>query len=222
MPATRQYSEKPDFDSVWLFLQESSREFDRRMLESKERFEKIFREHEKFFQEHEKISQEHEKYLKELDRKHEISEKKAKNRFDKLEELFTGQWGKLVESLVEGKVVKLLKDKGIDVVNTYSRIRNETNNIEIDILAANGNDVVIIEVKTTLNIKKVKEFISKLKEFKKYFPKFADNQVMGAVAYLRSTEGAEEFSKKSGLWVIRATGDSASIVNPTDFKPRIW
>ena len=37
---------------------------------------------------------------------------------DKLEELFNGQWGKLMESLVEGDLVGLLQQRGPSRCNT--------------------------------------------------------------------------------------------------------
>ena len=39
--------------------------------------------------------------------------KEMRRRTNKLEELFTSQWGKLVEALVDGKVVELLNERGM-------------------------------------------------------------------------------------------------------------
>ena len=40
---------------------------------------------------------------------------------DKLGELFNGQWGKLMESLVEGDLVGLLQQRGIAVHHTVNQ-----------------------------------------------------------------------------------------------------
>lgn len=45
--------------------------------------------------------------------------------------------------------------------------------------------------------------------------------VYGAVAYLRCDESLVRYAERKGLFVIRATGSSASIVNLPDFEPRV-
>ncbi|MBM3241619.1 hypothetical protein FJZ31_35510 [Candidatus Poribacteria bacterium] len=56
-----------------------------------------------------------------------------------LRELFTGQWGKLVEALVEPSVLRLFQDRGIQVIDTAQRLKTKRNGeqMEIDILATN-------------------------------------------------------------------------------------
>ena len=144
--------------------------------------------------------------------------KEAKN-------LFTGQWGKLMESLVEGDLVKMLVDKGIDVETTMQNIKKKRDDEqwEVDILALNGEDVVVVEVKTTLRVKDVKRFIERtLQNFTGIFPVYAGKRILGAMAYLRAEESAETYAEKKGLFAIRATGSSASIVNRESFEPRAF
>ncbi|MCY4364154.1 MAG: hypothetical protein OXE42_18560 [Gammaproteobacteria bacterium] len=47
-----------------------------------------------------------------------------------------------------------------------------------------------------------------------------DRRVYGAVAYIKVVEEAEKYAARQGLFVIRATGSSASIINPAGFKPK--
>ncbi|MYA07019.1 MAG: hypothetical protein F4060_07520 [Holophagales bacterium] len=77
-------------------------------------------------------------------------------RLRKAEGLFTTQWGKLLESLVEGDLVPLLRQR------------------------------------------------------------------YGAVAYLDADDSVIKHAERRGLFVIRATGNSASILNQPDFKPRVF
>ena len=152
-------------------------------------------------------------------------DKRADKRFNKLENLFTTQWGKLVESLVDGDLVKMLRGKGIDVEITTQNIKRERDgeHWEVDILALNGEDVVVVEVKTMMRVKDVKRFMERtLQNFKGVFPVYGDKRVLGAVAYLRSEESAGAYAEKKGLFVIRATGNSASIVNGEGFEPRAF
>ncbi|MCX8143793.1 MAG: hypothetical protein N3F62_05985 [Bacteroidia bacterium] len=179
-------------------------------------FEKVW----KLFQETDKKFQETDKKFQETDRKFKETDKKLRQ----LENLFVGQWGKLIESLVEGNLAKLLRERGIDVRGTRQRIKSWYDNkeIEIDLLAINGKEVVAVEVKTTLRIEDVNDFIEDLKVFKKAFPEYKDKIIYGSVAFLTANEGADKYAYRKGLFVIKATGESTKILNDKKFKPKSW
>ena len=143
-------------------------------------------------------------------------------KLNKHERLFTGQWGKLVESLVEGDLVRLLKKRGIDIEETYERRKRiyKGKMIEIDIVAANGKDVIPVEVKTTMKVEDVNYFLDKLNIFKKAFPEYKSRKVYGSIAYIKVEEAADKYAYRQGLFVIRATGKSATITNDKKFKPK--
>lgn len=150
--------------------------------------------------------------------------KETDRRLKKAEALFTTQWGKLVESLVEGDLAPLLKERGIDVEGTAERSNKRRNgeHMEIDIVAVNGAEVVAVEVKTTLRPNDVKHFLNKLSRFFEWFPEYGGRRLYGAMAYLRSESESAVHAERQGLFVIRATGSSASIVNAPDFEPRAF
>ena len=150
--------------------------------------------------------------------------KDSNRRINKLDELFTSQWGKLVEALVDGKVVEIFNERGIKVEQTTQRSEgfHDGRKQEIDILAINGDEIVAIEVKTTLRPEDIGVFASKLKVLKLWMRHYADKQVYGAVAYIRADAGSAELAAKRGLFVIRAVGDSASLTNTPAFKPRTF
>ena len=169
---------------------------------------------------------------KETDQKvKEVSQQIEKNNkgLNKAKELFETQWGRLVESLVKGKLLSLLNERGIEVQNlsqgtetSYKKEDGQIQQKEFDIIAVNGDEVVAVEVKTTLTPEKVNYFIESLKDFKKYFSHYKTLKIYGAVAYLKSESEAHLFAQRQGLFVIRATGDSASIINTKDFKPKAF
>jgi hypothetical protein len=172
------------------------------------------------FQETDKKFQDLARRFEETDQMFRDTDKKMK----KLDDLFTSQWGKLIESLVEGDLIRMLNERGIPVRNTAERSKgsHEGLSYEFDIIAENGKEVVFVEVKTTLKPPNVNEFINKLRQVKKWYPKYRDNKVIGAVAYLKADAGSEKMAENKGLFVIRATGSSASIINPPDFKPKAF
>ena len=142
----------------------------------------------------------------------------------KLEGMFTSQWGKLMESLVEGDLIGLLSGCGIAVHSIHPRVYGRRNgtHYEFDIVAGNGDEVVVVEVKTTLKSEQVTEFLEKLQRFTVYEPLYQGKRIYGAVAYLKADSSVTLYAERQGLFVIRATGSSASIVNDEEFVPRVF
>ena len=172
---------------------------------------------------HQKDHELMEKRQKEMDRRMEQSRKETDRQLREQEGAFNTRWGRFVESLVEGGLVKNLGRFGINVSGTSQRTvtLREGKQYEFDITAHDGKEVVVVEVKTTLTVRDVKHFVEKLNLFKKLYPRYSENEVYGAVAYIAIQEGADNFAQNQGLFVIKATGDSSSIVNnPKTFKPK--
>ena len=151
----------------------------------------------------------------------------------KTRDLFTNEWGRLVESLVQGKLLRLLKKKGIQLKRISSNEKGMMSYVdekghkreqycEIDIIAKNGEEIVAVEVKSTLGIKEVNKFLGILRKFTQLLPEYKGKKVYGAVAYLKVNEEADMYAENKGLFVIRATGDSASITNKENFKPKVF
>jgi len=197
------------FEKVWLMFQET----DKRFKETAERFKETY---EKFKETTER--------MKETDRILSEKFKETDKKLNKLEQLFTSQWGKLVESLVEGDIITLLNQRGIYVTDTLKRRsgRRDGLDYEFDIIAINGSEIVIVEVKTTLRPEDVRNFLKKLQHAKEWMPEYKDKTVYGAVAFISEDAGTATMAEKKGLFVIRATGDSASIINMDNFIPKAW
>ncbi|MBV5310673.1 hypothetical protein [Chromatium okenii] len=181
----------------------------------------LFRENDLQIKELVRSQQDTDRKFQDTDRKFQDTDRKL----NQLEKLFTSQWGKLMESLIEGDLVALLRDRGILIADTTMRLKGKCpdgGNYEFDIIAHNGAEVVVVEVKTTLRPQDVKDFIERLNQLKGWIPRYAHNQIYGAMAWLTADAGAEQMLEKRGLFSIRATGNSASIQNPTEFIPHQW
>ena len=178
----------------------------------------------KLFRENERRIKETGLQMKETDRQIKENDRKMNRRIKALDELFNGQWGKLMESLVEGDLIKLLRERKIKVEATLTNLKGRCNGerTEFDIVAINGEEVVVVEVKTTLGIGDVKYFIKKLERFKEWRSEFRDKKIYGAVAYLKANSNSDVYAERQKLFVIRATGSSASITNAKNFKPKIF
>nr|VFJ62516.1 MAG: hypothetical protein BECKFW1821C_GA0114237_100273 [Candidatus Kentron sp. FW] len=230
MPVT---SQEPTPESVWAFLRELSRKMektDRQMQETDRKIQetdRLIKENARRMQETDRQMQETDRRMQETDRLIKENAKQTREtdrRLKKAEDLFTTQWGRLVESLVSGALIKLFNGQGIAVDNVSSRVKgnHEGNSYEFDLIAHNGREVIIVEVKTTLRPDDVKEFIEKLKNAKTFMPMYKDNVIYGSMAWLQTNSGAERMVANRGLFSIRAVGDSASLTNNTDFHPRAF
>ena len=188
----------------------SQKETDTKFKESREELDTRFKETDTKFKES----------RDELDTRFKETDKRIKAAFD----FFEGQWGKLMESLVEGDLIKILQSKGINVHDTSMRRKgnHEGKSFEFDIIAHNGGEIVIVEVKTTLKTQDVKNFLEKLKNAKLWLQEYSKYKIYGAVAYLRADSGSEIFAENERLFVIRATGNSSSIINQEGFIPKIF
>ncbi len=228
MAVQKTYSSEKEIAEIWKLFRETDRKMqktDRKIEETSEQMKETDRK----VQETSKQMKETDRYIKSMSaetdkmmRKTDQRMRKTDRRIKELNELFTGQWGKLMESLVEGDLIKLLKERQIPVEATLTNLAGRYNGeeTEFDIIAVNGAEIVVVEVKTTLNLRDVKRFVGKLENFKKWRPEYRDKKVYGAVAYLKARGDSKGYAEEQRLFVIRAVGGSASIVNSKDFKPR--
>jgi hypothetical protein len=136
----------------------------------------------------------------------------------------TTRWGRFVEEMVEPAVIDLFQQRGIDVKEIHPRMRTRKQGfaMEIDIFAVDDDVAVLVECKSRLSQDDVDEFMEKLKRFKLSFPHYSSYRVFGAVAGIEINEGIDRYAEKNGLFVIRPSGDSVTIVNAPDFVPSAW
>jgi hypothetical protein len=144
-------------------------------------------------------------------------------RFQDLRGLFTSQWGKLVEALIAPGALKQFQDRGVAVTGTRQRAKQRKNGelMEIDVLATNEDSVVAVEVKTTLKVDDVKDFLDKLPRFKEFFEEYEDMRLYGAVAGISIDEQADRFAYKNDLYVLTLSGEGTVVIlNDEKFVPK--
>lgn len=177
-----------------------------------------FKETDRKFQETDRKFQESERLLTEKFRE---TDKAIKN----LSNLFSTQWGKLMEALVEPSSVRLFQERGINIEQSMTNVKAKENGrdaMECDILLVNETELVVIEVKTTFRPDDVKELAEKLEVFKNYFPRYSPYKVYGATAALRYDGHADKYAYRSGFFVLRSSGEIVSILNDDKFKPKAF
>ena len=127
-------------------------------------------------------------------------------------------WGRMAENLVKGNLAQRFTDRGIEIEKVLTNIKNEIS--EFDIVAVNGTEIIIVEVKSRLGLDDVEKFLSQIKTFRENWPKIAkDKTIYGALAYVvKRSDQAFLRAKKEGLFVISVSGDIL-IENNKRFQP---
>ena len=135
-------------------------------------------------------------------------EKQSKN-LDKASGDFTRKWGAFMEKLVKGQLVEMLQKRNIPVNSVMKSLeimdkKSKDTLAEFDLLAINGDEMVVVEVKTTLSHEKLDKFLRKLTKYKHRIPVEKRTKIYGAVAYLDHDEESKQEAIEAGLFVIEA------------------
>jgi hypothetical protein len=183
-------------------LQASREEFDRRMAESKA---------------------EADQRAAEANQRMERLERLTANASREVSSL-GDRWGLFVENMVAPAVLRLFQERGIEIRHLYRRAVSDIPGaeMEVDILAVNGDVAVVVEVKSRLAQADVDDFCESLQRFKQAFPDWLNHQVYGAVAAIEFVKGIDRYAYRKGLFVIRQCGDSVELANDDGFQPRAW
>ena len=196
---------KPEIQEIWAMFQETDKKF-------------------------QKTDKKFQKTDKRLDEKFQATEReidKLSRSVDKLVQStrgLTSKWGEFVEELVAPGAIRVFNDRGIKVEELAQRVSAKRSGMEmeIDILLTNDQYTVAIEVKSTLTLEDVKYFLKKLDNFKKVFPRYKVNKVLGGVAGVVIHKGVDRYAYQKGLFVIKPFGDSITIANDDKFRAREW
>jgi hypothetical protein len=183
----------------------------------------LFRETDRKFQETDRKFQETDRKFQETDHKFQETDRKFQEAARVVSNL-GGQWGLFVENQVAPACERVFGERGIPVQMVSQRVKKRRggDTLEIDVLVVNAGHVVVVEVKASLSVADVREFLDDLGQFRAFFPEYADWQVHGAVAGIRIEDGADRYAYRQGLFVLAQTGDTVKILNDANFQPRIW
>ena len=170
-----------------------------------------------------RAQQETDRKFQETDRKFQDTDRKFQETARLVSDL-SGQWGLFMENQVAPACERVFSERGIPVQMVSQRVKKRRggDTLEIDVLVVNAGHVVVVEVKASLSVEAVREFLDDLRQFRDFFPEYADWQVHGAVAGMRIEDGADRYAYRQGLFVLAQTGDTVKILNDAQFQPKAW
>ena len=195
---------------------------------------KLFKETDERFKETDKKFKETDRILKEKFKETDEEIKKTSKSIEETRKTaeitnravyaLTGKWSRFVEGLIAPAVERLFKERGIAVDKIFQRVKTRRNGeeMEVDILAINGEYAVLIEAKSTLKIDDVNDHIERLEKFKAFFPEYSKRKVVGAVGGIVIEEDSDKYAYRNGLFVIGESGEAAVILNDKNFQPKVW
>lgn len=168
----------------------------------------------------EKRFQETERILKEQSQKTDRQIKQVNQQIGKL----GNRLGEFVEWQVRPSAVGLFQERGIDVHELQSdvAVKREDEGLEIDLLVVNDTEVVLVEVKSKLTQRDVDEHLERLEKFKRLMPRYRHMRALGAVAAMIVTDEVANYAYNQGLFVLTQSGENMTILNSSEFEPKIW
>ncbi len=152
--------------------------------------------------------------MKKTDEQMKKTDEQMKEVFSKLGDLGLLQ-GNIVEENICRSVQNIFKKEGKEFYDIYQnvrpkyQIRKEIGNAEYDIVAVNGTEVLVTEVKSNFRKEYVDKFLTvQLPQFTTFFPEYKGYTILGAIGGALITPQIEKFAIKNGLYVIIANEES--------------
>ncbi|MEO0168317.1 MAG: hypothetical protein ABIL26_07330 [candidate division WOR-3 bacterium] len=239
-----------EIQEIWEILKEVGKRLDDvgrrldRLAKSQEETDKMLKETRKLVDSLAKRQEETDKMLKETDKKiKELAEKHAETeeQIKKLsiqiskvsEEVrnttkavanLNGIWKDYTEDTIREGLEYALKELGFEGFRVRENLKSKMDGdiMEIDGLVLGDDYVIVLEVKTTLRVDDVDEFVEELeKRFLRFFPEYKGYKLYGAVAGMKFHQFADRYANKRGLIVLKhKDGKDVKVLNPKNFKPK--
>ena len=139
---------------------------------------------------------------------------------------FHNRFGEIVEYMVAPNLLDKFRELGLIFQEAISRkvVKDYDNNIlfETDIMLENGDNAMLVEVKTKLTTKDVKDHIKRLEKTRTYADLHGDKRTfLGAVAGVVMTSNVKKYALAQGFYVIEPSGETFNITPPNS-KPKEW
>jgi len=167
--------------------------------------------------------------LQETDRMMKENERQRKENEAALNKKL-GEYINLFGEVTEYTMAPTLREKFIELGFTFPRaernvsVRDKVNNLffEIDVMLENGDNAILVEIKTKLTIERINYHIDRLEKMRRYADIRGDKRTfLGAVAGVVITDDVRNYALEQGFYLIEPAGQSLNITPPNG-KPKEW
>lgn len=136
------------------------------------------------------------------------------------------KFGSFTEGMALPAIEKILHNEfGLERFHPNAKSLKGDRTLEIDVLGySNGttNQVVIVEVKSHLRLRDIKQVLQILKEFPEFFPEHADKKLYGMIAAVAVNKETRQHVIEAGLYLGRIHDDQFKLTVPHDFVPKCF
>lgn len=187
------------------------------MRERDEKFEAEMKERD------EKFEAERKKRMEEENRNREEYWRLSRETDKKIKELstrFGTTTGNIIEGLMSSTAIDMFTEAGYDMHYKHKNMCRKTTNpndgMEVDVFLYNDTSSIAIEVKASCDRKDIDRFLEQMKKFRRLFPRYADLEVLGAIAAVNYELDADDYAHECGLIVVRTDSDTFFAIDPCD------
>jgi len=130
--------------------------------------------------------------------------------------------GEVAEDLFYRNVRGLFKEERDMIFADVKRNLKKKGAGEYDIVAVNGDAVLVIEVKNKLQKRMIDRFVEKkLPKFKEIFSEYRGRRLLGGMGALVVKDDVSRYAEKAGLYVLTQTSEGgAALVNRKNFRAK--
>jgi len=130
--------------------------------------------------------------------------------------------GEIAEDLFYRNVRYLFKEERDMIFSDVKRNLKKKGVGEYDIVAVNGDAVLVIEVKNKLQKRMVDKFVEKkLPKFREIFPEYRKRRLFGGMGALVVKDDVSRYAEKAGLYVLTQTIEGgAALINRKNFQAK--
>jgi hypothetical protein len=129
--------------------------------------------------------------------------------------------GEVAEDLFYRNLRSVFRKADVELKKVKRRLKRKGEG-EYDLVAVDGEQVLVVEVKNKLEKRMVDKFVEKkLPRFKELFPEYGDRRVIAGMGALVVKDDVGRYAEKAGLYVLTQTEEGgAALLNRKGFKAR--
>jgi hypothetical protein len=140
----------------------------------------------------------------------------------------TNRFGEMVEYMVIPNLLTKFRELGFTFTKAYpdAQIADHAHQIftEVDAFLENGDEVMIVEIKTKPNTDDIDYHVERMGKLRAYADLRNDRRkYLGAVAGVIISESVKVYALKNGFYVVEPSGETFAITEPQgSYSPRTW